>query len=129
MTILQELQNAGLPVLSALENGQIVMGAMTPEQEEVYNDILLEYFQPTVHAEYETKKAAKAARKAAAVSSLSTLAGETGASITSAADRALMDRAVRSLLGIVDENDIIQDVPINGFESLSMQEQSAKKSK
>jgi len=47
MTIFEELQNAALPVISADESGAISMGAMTPEQENLYNDILLSYFNPT----------------------------------------------------------------------------------
>lgn len=45
MTIYQELVNAGLPVIVAEENGNIIMGAMTPEQDAQFNDITLQYFQ------------------------------------------------------------------------------------
>lgn len=51
MTLFEKLQTAGLPVISATENGQVIMGAMAPEQEKIYNNIMLEHFQAIVYAE------------------------------------------------------------------------------
>lgn len=44
MTIYDELVNAGLPVISAGEDGRISMGDMTPEQQVEYHEIILRYF-------------------------------------------------------------------------------------
>ena len=51
MTILEELQAAGLPVISADESGAVSMGPMTEEQLAQFHDILLAHFNPTKHAE------------------------------------------------------------------------------
>ena len=56
MTILQRLQDAGLPVISAEENGQIVMGHMTEDQNGLYTDILTEYFQPAEWQKIEERR-------------------------------------------------------------------------
>lgn len=53
MTILSQLQAANLPVISATEDGQIVMGAMTPDQNDTYNNIILSYFNPTAYADLQ----------------------------------------------------------------------------
>lgn len=49
MTLFDELENAGLPVISATEGGQIEMGPMNEVQYEQYSDVLLAYFQPVEH--------------------------------------------------------------------------------
>ncbi len=50
MTFLQNLQAAGLPVIDANENGSVSMGAMTEEQRQKFNDVVLEYFKPLDYA-------------------------------------------------------------------------------
>jgi len=51
MTLFQVLQTAGLPVEIAEEDGTVSMGTMTDEQTQIFQDILLEYFQPAAHDE------------------------------------------------------------------------------
>lgn len=51
MTLYEKLQNAGLPVISADETGAVSMGAMTLQQQETFQDILLEHFQPDKYTE------------------------------------------------------------------------------
>jgi len=43
-TLLEKLQTAGLPVISASEDGNIQMNATTPEQDELFISILREHF-------------------------------------------------------------------------------------
>lgn len=56
-TLFETLTNAGLPVISAEENGAVQMGAMTPIQQVMYDDILFQYFHPTEYAEWQITKA------------------------------------------------------------------------
>ena len=56
MTIFEKLQSAGLPVVSADESGAISMGAMTPEQDEMFQNIILEHFNPTAYADKIERK-------------------------------------------------------------------------
>lgn len=49
MTLFQDLQNAGLPVISATEEGEIEMGPMDEVQYAQYSNILLQDFQPAAH--------------------------------------------------------------------------------
>lgn len=49
MTIFEELQAAGLPVISADESGSISMGYMTPQQKQQFDDIVLNHFDPTAY--------------------------------------------------------------------------------
>lgn len=53
MTLFTELETAGIPVISATEDGAISMGAMTLEQQELFSDILLEHFQPERFAQIQ----------------------------------------------------------------------------
>jgi len=71
MTILTNLQAAGLPVISATESGEITMGAMSPAQLATYNDVVLSYFNPTEYANILADRA-----------SLATIKGEYSAAIT-----------------------------------------------
>lgn len=57
MTILQELQNADLPVISASEDGAISMGAMTSAQELTFVGIVTRYFLPVEYANSQAQKA------------------------------------------------------------------------
>lgn len=50
MSLFEELQSAGLPVISATEDGAVSMGAMTPEQQETFTAIIEQYFLPDVYA-------------------------------------------------------------------------------
>ena len=57
MTLLEKLQAAGLPAISVNEEtGAITMGAMTPEQEVIYDDIILEHYQPEAYAEKQERE-------------------------------------------------------------------------
>lgn len=56
-TLLEKLQTAQLPVVSATEAGEIVMEAMTSAQQITFSDILLEHFQPLVYAARQTTQA------------------------------------------------------------------------
>lgn len=47
MALIDNLLAAGLPVISASETGEVVSGAMTPAQKAQFDDILLQYFNPT----------------------------------------------------------------------------------
>ena len=59
MTIFSELQAAGLPVISAAENGNISMGIMSMDQQAIFQDILLRYFLPSAYAELQISKVDK----------------------------------------------------------------------
>jgi hypothetical protein len=57
MSILDQLTAAGLPVISAEENGNIIMGPMTPEQDAQFNDLTLQYFNPTAYQDLLQQRA------------------------------------------------------------------------
>jgi len=46
MTLFEKLQSLNLPVISVSEQNEITMGIMTPDQLELYQDALLEFFYP-----------------------------------------------------------------------------------
>lgn len=56
MTLFEKLQAAGLPVISATEDGQVTMGVMTDEQRQEFQDILLEHFQASEYAELQASR-------------------------------------------------------------------------
>ena len=47
MSLFDTLKSAGLPVISASDDGSVVMGDMTEAQETLYNDTVLSYFNPS----------------------------------------------------------------------------------
>jgi hypothetical protein len=51
MTLFEKLVAAGIPVISADENGMVSTQALTEAQDAIYRDILLEHFQPAVYAD------------------------------------------------------------------------------
>lgn len=51
MTLYEQLIAAGLPVISASETGEITAEPMTDEQQQQFQDILLNYFHPADFAE------------------------------------------------------------------------------
>lgn len=53
MSLYTNLLDAGLPVISATEGGEISMGSMTHEQQVLCDDIILSYFQPAAYAELQ----------------------------------------------------------------------------
>lgn len=57
MTLQQKLLDANLPVISADENGSVSTGPMTEDQRRVFQDILLEYFEPSKYAELLAERA------------------------------------------------------------------------
>lgn len=54
MTIYSDLQAAGLPVISASENGEISMGAMTEAQQQQFFDVVLNHFKPSDYVALQT---------------------------------------------------------------------------
>lgn len=52
-TFIEKLNSENLPVISADNSGNVVMGPMTPTQEDTYNDIILEHFMPSVWADVQ----------------------------------------------------------------------------
>lgn len=110
-TLFEKLQTANLPVISATEQGQIVMGAMTPVQEEVYYAIVYEHTQPVKDAEYNAKIADKAGRNTAVASRLASLSGRNISTINNNADRDTMNQATWFLLGLCDKDGIILAQP------------------
>ena len=57
MTLLEKLQAAGLPVISADESGACTMGDMTDEQGDLFQRILIEHFNPERYAELLEREA------------------------------------------------------------------------
>lgn len=51
MTYYEKLVAAGLPVISADETGACSMGEMTPEQQQLFQDITMEHFDPASWAD------------------------------------------------------------------------------
>lgn len=73
-TILEKLKNAGLPVIEATEDGKISTGPMTETQNQLYNDIILEHFNPAqfqIVLETRTDKAQIKAEYQATLNTLS----------------------------------------------------------
>lgn len=73
MTLYEKLLAAELPVISADETGAVSMGAITPEQQELFQDILLEHFQPDKYAELLEYRATRLALKDEYLAAITTL--------------------------------------------------------
>lgn len=73
MTIFEKLVNAGIPVISANENGEISTEILTADQEKTFKDILLEHFNPSKYAEILLERSDKAQLKAEYLNTIATL--------------------------------------------------------
>ena len=72
-TIFEKLQNAKLPVTSATETGEITSKAMSKEQKALFDDILLEHFNPPAFQELLLRRADLKQYKDTYLSTINTL--------------------------------------------------------
>lgn len=117
MTLHSDLVAAGLPVNGTAIEGQTVLWtrALTPAELVIAEDII------------NPEKAAKKARKAAAIATINGLAGRNLSSINNTADRDALLKAICYMLGICDENGLILEQPIDNGASAQQSETATKK--
>jgi len=72
-TLYEKLITAGLPIISATEEGEIESLQMTAEQQLLFSDILMEHFQPIQYADILTIRADRQQLKEEYQSTIATL--------------------------------------------------------